>query len=108
MFVIIETKHPTSCVSNNVLSSSRNTIVEVKEDGTNIEYQFNLMEEDDTNNTVQDDGINKLIHDTFSPLEDNFDDIHVVPLVEKEQQPLYEGSRTNTLSNILLVVKLRY
>ena len=44
------------------------------------------MEEDDTNNTVKDDGINGLIHGIFSPMENNFDDIHDVSLLEESQQ----------------------
>jgi hypothetical protein len=67
------------------------------------------MEEYDTNNIVEsDDGKNRLIHDTFAPIdEDNFDDIHDVPLLEKAQQPIYEGSRTHILSSIMLLVNLK-
>jgi hypothetical protein len=93
---------------DNVPSSSRNTIVQVEEDGMDIEDQVNPMEEDDTNNTVEDDGKNRLIQDIFAPIdEDNFDDIHDVPLLEKAQQPLYEGSRKNILSAIMLLVNLK-
>lgn len=49
----------------NVPSSSRSPVVQVEEDGENIRYQVTHMEEDDTNNTVEDDGTNRLIHDTF-------------------------------------------
>jgi len=41
------------------------------------------MEEDDTNNIVKDDGINRFIQDIFALIEDKFDDIHDVPLFEK-------------------------
>jgi hypothetical protein len=85
-----------------------NHVVHTEEDGANIGDQVSPMEEDDTDNsTVENDGINRLIQDTFSPMDDNFDDIHDVPLIEKSQQPLYEGSRTNILSAILLLVNLK-
>jgi hypothetical protein len=78
-----------------------------------IEYYhdqvYSYMEEEDINNTIEtDDGINRLIHDIFSPInEDNFDDIHDISLLEKTQQPLNEGSRTNILSTIMLLVNLK-
>jgi hypothetical protein len=41
--------------------------------------------------------------------EDNQDDSHDVdPLLEKSCQPLYEGSTTNLLSVILLLVNLKF
>jgi hypothetical protein len=50
-----------------------------------------------------------LIQDIFSPMdEDNQDDSHDVnPLLEKSRQPLYEGSTTNLLFAILLLVNLK-
>jgi hypothetical protein len=39
-------------------------------------------------------------------MDENFDDIHNVPLIEKSQQPLYEGSMTNFLFAIFLLVNL--
>ena len=44
-----------------------------------------------------------------SPLdhEDNLHDIHDVLLLEKSQEPLYEGLTTNILSTILLLVNLK-
>jgi hypothetical protein len=79
------------------------------EDGMNIEDHVNPMEEYDTNNIVEsDDGTNRLIQDIFSPIdEENNDDIYNVPFLEKEDQPLYEGSRTNILSTIMLPVNLK-
>ena len=65
------------------------------------------MEEDDANNAIEDDGINRLIQDTFAPEEDNFDDIHDVPLLEKSQQPLYEVSRRNLIYVIMLLMNLK-
>jgi hypothetical protein len=94
---------------DNVPSSSRNTIVEAEEASMDIRYQVNLMEEDDTNNIVEpDDGTTRLIHDIFAPIdEENFDDIHDVPMLEKAQQPIYEVLRTNSISYITLLVNLR-
>jgi hypothetical protein len=106
LFVIIKKGHP-KCELGNVPSSSRNHVVHVEEDGANIGDQVSPMEEDDIDNTIENDGINRLIQDTFAPMDDNFDDIHDVPLIEKSQQPLYEGSRTNILSSILLLVNLK-
>ena len=75
----------------------------------NIEDQVNPMEEDDTNNIFDPDTRTKrLIKDIFSPIdEENFDDIHDVPLLEKEKQSLYEGSRKNILSSIMFLVNLK-
>ena len=38
---------------------------------------------------------------------DDFDGIHDLPLLEKAYKPLYEGSNTNILSAILLIMKLK-
>ena len=38
---------------------------------------------------------------------DDFDDVHDLPLLEKAYEPLYEGSNTNTLSAILLIMNLK-
>ena len=55
------------------------------------------MEEYENNNIVEDDGTNTLIQETFTTGmddgHDDFDDIHDIPLLEKERQPLYEGSK---------------
>jgi hypothetical protein len=86
LFVIINKWHP-KCDLGNVPSSSRNHGVHTKEDGENIGYQIIPMEEyDNDNSTIENDGIDRLIEDTFSPMDDNFDDIRVVPLIEKSQQ----------------------
>jgi hypothetical protein len=54
--------YPRCVPSDNVPSSSRNTIVYAMEYGLDIKYQVNPMEEDDTNNTIDpDDGTHKLI-----------------------------------------------
>jgi hypothetical protein len=78
----------------------------------NIEDQVNdPMEEDDNNKSiVEDDGRNELIQDLFArPDEDDDEDIGDVdvPLLEKEEKPLYEGSKENLLSATLLLVNLK-
>ena len=67
------------------------------------------MDEYDAIDTNGEDGINRLLQDTFAPLdhEDNLHDIHDVPLLEKSQEPIYEGSTTNVLYAILLLVNLK-
>ena len=66
------------------------------------------MDDDDIIDTNGEVGINRLLQNTFYPLdEDNLHDIHDVPLLEKSQEPFYEGSTTNILSTILLLVNLK-
>ena len=66
------------------------------------------MDEDDVIDTNDEDEINILIYKTFSPLdEENLHAIHHVPLLKKSQEPIYEGSTTNILSSILLLVNLK-
>ena len=66
------------------------------------------MEEDDNNKKIEDEGTNRLIHDTFARTEqDKFHDIHDVPLLNKASQPLYEVSRANILSTTLLLANLK-
>ena len=94
-------------MSKDVPSSSRYNVVQV-EHGVNIEDQVNdPMEEDDNNKKIEDEGTNRLIHDTFARTEqDKFHDIHDVPLLDKVSKLLYEGSRENILSSTLLLVNL--
>ena len=70
---------------------------------------------------VEDDGTNALIHDTFNVTMDDddhdhdhdndkfddFDDFHDFPILEKAYEPLYEGSNTNLLFVILLIMNLK-
>jgi hypothetical protein len=67
------------------------------------------MDRDNISDSNQEDEIHRLIQDTFCPMdEDNQDDSHDVdPLLEKSRQALYEGSTTNILSSILLLVNLK-
>ena len=85
----------------------------------NGEQVIDHIEEDDhTDNVVEDNGTNTLIHDSFNVRmddadaddnenDDEFDDIHDKPLVDKALEPLYEGSKTNLLSTILLIMNLK-
>ena len=97
---------PESCLPHN----SRNTTLQGEEHGDqNIEDRVlnDHMDEYNVIDTNDEYEINTLIQDTFAPLdEDNLRDIHDVPLLEKSQEPLYEGSTTNILSTILLLVNL--
>ena len=67
------------------------------------------MDGDNVSDSNKEDEIHRLIEDIFSPMdEENEDDSHDVdPLLEKAHQPLYEGSKTNLLSAILLLVNLK-
>ena len=38
---------------------------------------------------------------------DDFDDVHDLPLLEKGYDPIYKGSNTNLLSSILLKMNLK-
>jgi hypothetical protein len=78
----------------------------------NIEDQVNdpMEEYDNNNNIVEDDGTNELIQDLFAqPDEDDDEDIGDldVPLLEKVEKPLYEGSKENLLFATLLLVNLK-
>ena len=86
----------------------------------NREHVNGPIEEDDhTDNADADDGANTLIHDSFNVRMDydddgddhenidDFDDVHDLPLLEKAYKPLYEGSNTNLLSAILLIMNLQ-
>ena len=75
-----------------------------------------IEEDGHTDNIVEDDGTNTLIHDTFNVIMDDDDDHHEnddfnhvneLPLLEKEYKPLYEGSNMNVISDILLIMNLK-
>ena len=76
-----------------------------------------IKQDDHTDNMVEDDGTNTLIHDSFNVRmdeddvdnqnDDDFDDVHDIPLLNKAYEPLYEGSKTNLLSTILLIMNLK-
>ena len=91
----------------------KNMVFEVEEHGgANIQGEDNDPMEDDGHapeNTIEDDGINTLIHDTFSPsVSDHDDDDSLdVPLLEKAYEPLYKDSQTTLLSVVLLLLNLK-
>ena len=73
---------------------------------------------DHIDNIVEDDGTNTLIHDSFNVRMDddddddneNFDDFdneNDIPLLNKAYEPLYEGSKTILLSDVLLIMNLK-
>ena len=83
------------------------------------QVNYHIEEDDHTNNVVEDDGTNTLIHDLFNVKMDDGDDddheniddfdyVHILPLLEKAYEPLYEGSNTNLLSVILLIMNLKF
>ena len=71
----------------------------------NGEHVNDHIEQDDhTDNVVEDDGTNTLIHDSFNVRmddeddddnenNDEFDDVHDIPLLDKAYELLYEGSK---------------
>ena len=67
------------------------------------------MDGDNVSDSNQEDEIHSLIQDRFAPMdEENQDDSHHFdPLLKNERQPLYEGPKTNLLSDILLLVNLK-
>ena len=75
-----------------------------------------IVEDDDTKEIVEDDSTKRLIHDTFNIRMDGddddhendvFDDVHDLPILKKAYEPLYEGSKTNILFVILLIMNLK-
>ena len=78
-----------------------------------------IEQDDHTDNVIEDDGTNTLIHDSFNVImddnddddhelnADDFDDVHDLPLLGKAYEPLYEGSNTNLFSSILLIMNLK-
>ena len=91
----------------------KNMVFEVEEHGgTNIQGEDNDPMEDDNHvpeNTIEDDSINTLIHDTFNQSVSNHDDDDSldVPLLEKTYEPLYKESQITLLSIVLLLLNLK-
>ena len=79
------------------------------EHGVNIENEVNdSMEEDDNNKIVEHYRTNRLIQDAFAWVDqDNFHDIHGVPLLVNENKLLYEISREKILSATFLLVTFK-
>ena len=76
-----------------------------------------IEQEDHADDVIEDDGKNTLIHDSFNVRmdedefdtenDDDFDDVHDIHLLDKAYEPLYEGSKTNILSTVLLIMNLK-
>ena len=77
-----------------------------------------IEQEDHTDNVIEDYGTNTLIHDSFNVRMydydgddnekiDDFDYVHDIPLLDKGNEPLYEGSKTSLLSVVLLIMNLK-
>ena len=104
---------PPRCQSSEIYfpHNSRNTTLQ---DDEHVDHAIedgvlnDPMDKDDVIDTNGEEEINRLLQDTFTTLdEDNLHDFHDVTLLEKSQEPLYEGSTTNILYSILLVVNLK-
>ena len=76
-----------------------------------------IEQDDHVDVVIEDDGTNTLIRDSFNVRmddndvdnenDDEFDDVHDIPPLDKAYEPLYEGSKTNLLSILLLIMKLK-
>jgi hypothetical protein len=95
-------------------STSRNTPLqgdEIRDQNIEVDDQVvnDDMDGDNVSDSNKEDEIHRLIQDTFSPMdENNQDGSHDVdPLLEKSHQLVYEGTTTNLLSAILLLVNLK-
>ena len=109
--------HPTTYRPEEVLSEQ----VQDRDHGAcmfNGEQVNDHIEQDDhVDDVIEDDGTNTLIHDSFKVRMDNddvdnenddeFDDVHDISLLDKAYEPLYEGSKKNLLSTILLIMNLK-
>ena len=82
------------------------------------QVNVHIKQDDHTDNILEDDGTNTLIHNSFTVRmdvdddddnenDDDFDDVHNIPLLDKAYEPLYEGSKTNLLSVVLLIMNLK-
>ena len=72
-----------------------------------------IEQDDHADDVIEDDGTNTLIHDSFNvrmdddDVDNENDDVHDIPLLDKAYEPLYEGSKTNLLSIVLLIMNLK-
>jgi len=79
LFFITNTKHPRlELFPKDVKICIRNIGEQVDGD-----HEVNPMEENDNIDIIDNDGINRLIHDTLGPMDDNFDYVRDVPLIDK-------------------------
>ena len=81
------------------------------------QVNYHIEQDDHTDSVVEYDGTNTLIHGSFNVRMDDdggddneniddFDDVHDIPLLDKAYEPLYEGSKINLLSIVLLINEL--
>ena len=111
-------RHPTTYRLEEVLSEQ----VSDRDHGASMfngeQVNGHIEQYDHTNNVVEYDGTNTLIHDSFNVRmdddddddnenSDDFDNENDIPLLNKAYEPLYEGSKTNLLSTILLIMNLK-
>ena len=81
-------------------------------DGEGEGIEVDTREEND-HNIIENEGINRLINDTFSATDENavvdeiYENIHDVPLIDKAEKALYKDSKTSLLSALLLLVNLK-
>ena len=76
-----------------------------------------IEQDEHADDVIEDDGTNTLIHDSFNVRmddndadnenDDDFDNVHDIPLLDKAYEPLYEGSKINLFSTILLIMNLK-
>ena len=85
-----------------------------KHGGVNIQAEGNTpMNEDDNvlDDMIEEDGINIVDqgnHDDGTSASSNDDEDGLdIPILEKAYKPLYQGSQTNLLSTIVLLVNLK-
>ena len=113
LFVNIKTTPPKCWLLENYLPlNNRNSTLQGDEHGDQDIEDRVLNDPMDEYGVIDTNGkceMNRLLQDIFSPLdhEENLHDIHDVSLLEKSQEPLYEGSTTIILFFILLLVNLK-
>ena len=77
-----------------------------------------IGQDDHDNDVIEYDGTNTLICDSFNIImdddddndnenSDDFDNENDIPLLDKAYEPLYEGSKTYLLSDVLLIMNLK-
>ena len=81
-------------------------------DGEGGDIEVDTIEEN-YHNLIENEGINRLINDTFVATDGNaaideiYENIHDVPPIDKAKKSLYKYSKTSLLSALLLLVNLK-
>ena len=71
------------------------------------------MEADnDANNTIEEDGTNRFIYETFNNVGiyddgSQFDDAYDIPVLHRESEPIYEGLNISLLSALFMLLNLK-